>query len=234
MGRSLSVAVSQPPCVPQGVVANAISHAAVIRSAGARVVVFPELSLTGYELDAETLTAEDWRLTPIVQACAEAGTLALVGAPVCGQAGRSHIAIVAVQGSGASIVYRKLYLGGSEANRFAPGSGPAVVEVDGWRIGLAICKDMGTPQHAADTARLCIDVYVAATLESAKDRDLQDHRACRVACDHNVWVATASFAGSTGAGYADAAGHSSIRAPGGAIVAQAGSETGAIARATLR
>jgi predicted amidohydrolase len=63
---------------------------------------------------------------------------------------------------------------------------------------------------------------------------LQDHRACRVACDHNVWVATASFAGSTGAGYADAAGHSSIRAPGGAIVAQAGSETGAIARATLR
>ena len=32
--------------------ANARAHAATVREAGARVVVFPELSLTGYELDA--------------------------------------------------------------------------------------------------------------------------------------------------------------------------------------
>jgi predicted amidohydrolase len=28
------------------------------------------------------------------------------------------------------------------------------VDVDGWRLGLAICKDVGVPQHQADTAAL--------------------------------------------------------------------------------
>ena len=48
----LRLAVAQPPCVPLDVAANARAHAAAVRAAGARVVVFPELSLTGYELDA--------------------------------------------------------------------------------------------------------------------------------------------------------------------------------------
>ena len=43
----------------------------------------------------------------------------------------------------------------------------------------------------------------------------------------------ASFAGSTGGGYDDAAGRSGIWASDGTVVDQAGPETGAIARATL-
>jgi predicted amidohydrolase len=42
-----------------------VTHAATGCSAGARVVVFPELSLTGYELDAPAITVEDPRLAPI-------------------------------------------------------------------------------------------------------------------------------------------------------------------------
>ena len=64
------------------------------------MVVFPELSLTGYELDAAAITVDDPRLTPIVEACADAGSLALVGAPVHGEAGRSHIAMLAVDDTG--------------------------------------------------------------------------------------------------------------------------------------
>jgi hypothetical protein len=45
--------------------------------------------------------------------------------------------------------------------------------------------------------------------------------------------AVASFAGSTGGGYAHAAGRSSIWTSGGVVAAQAGPETGAIARAKL-
>jgi predicted amidohydrolase len=80
----LTVAAAQPPCVSYDVAANAATHAATVRSAGARVVVFPELSLTGYELDAPAIGAEDQRLAPIVDACAETGSLALMGAPVDG------------------------------------------------------------------------------------------------------------------------------------------------------
>lgn len=229
----LTIAVAQPLCTPCDVAANAAMHAAMIRSAGARVVVFPELSLTGYELDAPAIGADDPRLTPIVEACAETGSVALVGAPLHGGAGSVHIGMLAVDGTGATVAYRKMWLGGAEPNRFTAGDEPAVLEVDGWRLGLAICKDTGIPAHAADTAALGIDAYVAGVLESAEDAAVLVERACRVAADHHVWVAMASFAGSTGGGYDKAAGGSGIWSPDGAVVDHTGPETGAIARATL-
>jgi predicted amidohydrolase len=127
----------------------------------------------------------------------------------------------------------RIYLGTAEAERFSPGAEPAILEVDGWRLGLAICKDTGIPEHAAATAALGIDAYVAGTVKHAHEAAVQDERARRVATVHRVWVAVASFAGSTGGGFDEAAGRSGIWAPDGAVVARAGSETGAVARATL-
>ncbi|WP_405140090.1 carbon-nitrogen hydrolase family protein [Sphaerisporangium sp. NBC_01403] len=233
MREPLAIAVSQPSCVPYDVSVNAMTHAETIRAAGARVVVFPELSLTGYELDAPAITAEDPRLAPMIEACAETGSVALVGAPVRGEEGRSHIAMLAVEGTGATVAYRKMWLGAIEAERFTPGGKPAVLDVGGWRLGLAICKDTGVPRHASDTAALGIDVYVAAVLESVGDAAVQEERARRVVADHRVPVAMASFAGSTGGGYDHAAGRSGIWSADGAVIAQAGPEVGAITRATL-
>ena len=233
MREPLTIAVAQPPCVPYDVAANAATHAAIVRAADARVVVFPELSLTGYELDAPAVSLTDPRIAPIVEACAETGSLALVGAPVEGEAGRSHIAMLAIDDAGASLAYRKLWLGGAEADRFSPGNGPAVIDVDGWRLGLAICRDTGIPEHASDTAGLGIDAYVAGVLEAAANVAVPEARARRVATDLGVWVAIASFAGSTGGGYDQAAGRSGIWGTDGSEVARAGPGTGAIARATF-
>src|ERR1700694_744530 len=138
MREPLRIAVAQPLCVPRDVAANALTHASMVRSSTARVVVFPELSLTGYELDAPAITVEDARLSPILEACAEGGSVALVGAPVDGGAGRSHIAMLAVDGTGASVAYLKMWLATTEAKRFTPGDRPAALEIDGWWLGLAI------------------------------------------------------------------------------------------------
>ncbi len=233
MRQPLTLAVAQPPCVSYDIAVNARAHAEVVRSAGARVVIFPELSLTGYELDAPAVSPIDSRLVPIVEACAQAGSLALVGAPAEGEAGAEHIAMFAIDGAGATVAYRKMWLGGAELDRFAPGSQPTVLDVDGWRLGLAICKDTGIPQHASDTAALEMDVYVAGVLETADDAAVQEKRALRVSTDHQVWVAVASFAGSTGGGFEEAAGRSTIWMPDGTVVARAGPKPGAIARARL-
>jgi predicted amidohydrolase len=233
MAEPLTVAAAQPPCTPYDVAANAAAHAAVVRTARARVVVFPELSLTGYELDAPTVTVEDPALAPVVEACAETGSLALAGAPVDGDGGRPHLAMLAIDGTGAAVAYRKMWLGGAEPERFAPGAAPAVLEVDGWRLGLAICKDTGVPRHASETAALGIDAYVAGILELAEDAAVRDERARRVATEHRVWVALASFAGGTGGGYTRAAGGSGVWTPDGVVVAQAGPEPGEVASATL-
>lgn len=227
------VAAAQPLCIPYDVAANARAHAAAVRSAASRVVVFPEMSLTGYELDAPVLAVDDPRLAPLVQACADTGALALAGAPVAGRDGSAHIGVLAVDGAGATVGYCKMWLGPAEAERFTPGSEPAVLGVDGWRLGLAVCKDTGIPQHAADTAAAGIDVYVAGVLEHAEDAAVPDERARRVAADHGVPVVMASFAGSTGGGYAEAAGRSGIWTAEGGVLTRVGAEIGAIARGTI-
>jgi predicted amidohydrolase len=220
--NQLRLAVAQPESVAHDVAANAHRHASLIKEANARVVVFPELSLTGYELESQTLSPDDARLVPIVDACAATNTVALAGAPVDGP----HIAMLAITGTGVTVAYRKLWLGDVEAQRFLPGPSPAVIEVDGWRLGLAICKDTGVPQHAADTCALGIDVYVAGTVKHAHERALQAERAHRIATTHHVWVAIASFAGPTGGGFADTAAHSAIWSPDGTVVADAGPAPG--------
>lgn len=231
--RRLAIAVAQPECVACNVPANARTHAELVRRAEARVVVFPELSLTGYELDAPAVSLHDPALQPLVEACRETNATALVGAPTKDQTGARRLSLLAVEGSGARVAYDKVWLGGAEPDWFVPGSAPAVLEVDGWRLGLAICKDTGVPQHAAATAALGMDAYLAAVLEAEEDASVVETRAKRIAAAHGVWVAVASFAGSTGGGYSRAAGRSGIWRPDGVPVARADARPGALARAVL-
>ncbi|WP_406069212.1 carbon-nitrogen hydrolase family protein [Micromonospora sp. NBC_01638] len=225
----LRLAVAQPLCVPRDVAENARRHAAAVRAARARVVIFPELSLTGYELDAPVVSVDDARLAPLVEACAETGALALAGAPVAGD----HIAMLTVTGAGVTVAYRKMWLGDAESRRFRPGDTPTVLTVDGWRVGLGICKDTGVAVHAARTAALGIDVYAAGALELARDAAVTEQRAHRTATTHRVWVAVASFAGSTGGGYTEAAGRSGVWTPEGAVYVRAGTNPGEVASARI-
>ena len=222
--EALRIAVAQPRCAAHAVAENAVAHAELIRAAKARVVVFPEMSLTGYELDAEVIAPHDDRLAPIVDACARARTVALVGAPVPGP----HIGVLAVDHRGASVVYRKAYLHDSESARFRPGE-PAVLEVDGWRLGLAVCRDTGIAEHAERTAALGIDGYVAGVVHSADQVGLHGERARRVAAEQGVWVATAAFAGPTGGGFDRTSGHSGIWSATGALLAETAAEPGEFA-----
>jgi predicted amidohydrolase len=232
----LIVAVAQPPCSGYDVAANALAHARAVRAAEARVVVFPEMSLTGYELDAAVVAREDRRLAPLIEACDEAGSIALVGAPVGGDHeadSQRYNGLLAIDGAGATVAYRKLYLSGDEATWFSQGPAPAVIDVGGWRLGLAICKDTGVPEHAARTCALAVDAYVAGVLEVPADAAVPEQRARRITAEQGVWVAIASFAGDAGWGYCDAPGGSGIWRPDGERVADAGPAIGALASAVL-
>jgi predicted amidohydrolase len=229
----LTIAVAQPLCRPGDVASNIETHVEAIRAAKTRVIVFPELSLTGYELDASAIAVDDARLMPLVDACAEDGATALVGAPVSDDDGSSHIAMLAIDETGVRIVYRKMYLGDVETARFGPGLEPGLLEIDGWRLGLAICKDTGIQRHATETAALGIDAYVAGSVKTPAEAMIQDERARRIAIKHRIPVAIASGAGSQGIGYDPAAGGSAIWSSDGTVAVHAGSEPGEIARSTI-
>jgi predicted amidohydrolase len=138
-----------------------------------------------------------------------------------------------VDGAGISVAYDKMWLGGPEAEHFSPGRRPAVIDVDGCRLGLAICKDTGVSTHASVVASRGIDVYVAGVCETEDDRDVQPQRARRVIADLGVWVAVAGFAGPTGGGFDSTAGRSSIWRPDGRLAASLDSRPGQVARATF-
>jgi predicted amidohydrolase len=233
MRAPLPVAAAQPVCRALDLTANARAHADAVRAAEARVVVFPELSLTGYELHADPVPLDAPGWTPIVDACSEAGSVALVGAPVQDASGRSFISMLEVRPDGVRLVYRKGWLGGDEPRRFSSGDGPTVLEVDGWRLGLGICKDTGAAQHVAGMAALGVDAYLAGLVHRPEELPEQEARAVVIARACRAWVVFASFAGPTGGIFSETAGSSAVWSPDGLAVARVGPEAGAVVRATL-
>lgn len=233
MRSPLTVAAVQPACAAYDVAANAVAHARAVRAAGARVVVFPELSLTGYELDADPVALDDVALAPLVEACAATGALALVGAVIEDEAGRTFIATLRIDGAGVQVAYRKSWVGDRETARFAAGDGPTVLEVDGWRLGLGICRDTAAAQHTVGTAALGVDVYVAGLVHRPEELAEQEARAVVIARTCRAFVVFAGFAGSTGDVFSETAGCSAIWSPEGLIVARTGPDVGNMAAASL-
>ena len=90
-----------------------------------------------------------------------------------------------------------------------------------------------SPRTRRKRWRSGIDVYAAGMVESARDTAVIDQRAHRIAVGHRVWVAVASFAGSTGGGYTEAAGRSAIWTPQGDVLARTGTRPGELTAASI-
>jgi NAD+ synthase (glutamine-hydrolysing) len=128
------------------------------REAGAELVLFGELVLSGYPPE-DLLLKEHF-----LRACAEGlselasgveGIVAVVGYPERTEDAFDSIAVLADGAVRAS--YRKMRLWnygvGDEERYFQAGPGPAVIDLGGARIGLTICEDMWVPgAPAADEA----------------------------------------------------------------------------------
>nr|BFE70799.1 carbon-nitrogen hydrolase family protein [Actinoplanes digitatis] len=225
----MRIAVAQPAVVPYDVAVNAAAHAGVVRAAGARLVVFPELSLTGYNLDAPPVACDDARLAPVVAACADTGAVALAGAPVVAADGRAYIAMLLVDAGGARVVYRKIHLHPPEDERFSPGPGHVVIELDGLRLGLAICRDASLAEHAAATVAAGAQAYIASTLNSPGDP--RDERMHARATTHRIPVVLSCGAGLDGPLLGS--GGSGLWRPDGTVIAQAGDAPGEVVVADL-
>ena len=163
-GPSFKVAAAQVASVRGDIEANVATHAAAIQAAGERhvsVLVFPELSLTGYELDLarESIVSErDSRLSPLI---ASLGNIKwrLLSAPLPNVAEKPAIGAIVIAASGSTRTYRKMHLGGSEPNYFDAGDAPLALIVREHTVGIAICadssRDTHPKAHRAGRDRLC-------------------------------------------------------------------------------
>lgn len=161
----------------QGEVENNLAHHQKwVKAAAAEcadMVIFPELSLTGYEPTlAHTLamTPVDCRLD-VFQALSDTHQMVIaLGLPTQVAAG-VQISMVIFQPGRPRQVYSKQMLHIDELFYFVAGHGPMTITVGETKIVPAICYESLQPVHAAQAIKQGASIYLASVAKAQKGID---------------------------------------------------------------
>jgi predicted amidohydrolase len=214
IARSLAAAQTIPK--RGDVETNLEGHIRLIHAAAegqARVLVFPELSLTGYELDlaAELAFSEsDSRLTPLIELASSYTMTLIVGAPV--RLGpRLHIGAFILSPDRSVALYTKQRLGAfpldanpdgmvppAEATVFQPGNRNPLLRFDGNMAAVAVCADIRRPSHPKEAADRGARNYLASMFVIPADLAQDTAILKEYAVMHSMTVVFANFGGPTG------------------------------------
>jgi predicted amidohydrolase len=145
-------------------------------SAGADILVLPELATSGYvfrsqaEVDACAVTADD----PLLAQWADAvhgDAVVVCGFAERGEDGVFHNSAAVVDATGVRAVHRKAHLWDRENLFFTPGSRrPPVVETRFGRVGVMVCYDLEFPEYTRQAALAGADLIAVPTNWPAVDR----------------------------------------------------------------
>ncbi|WP_157847604.1 carbon-nitrogen hydrolase family protein [Streptomyces violens] len=238
----LRVAVAQTQAMPGEVTHNVAEAARVVREAGergVRVLLFPELSLTGYEpgwlrasLPEKAVDPYGTELDAIRDASRDSGVTAIVGAPTA-HGKRSAISALVIDSQGeTAAVGHKQHLEVHEREIFSPGAGTCTVTVDGWRLAVGICYDASFPEHVRAAALAGADAYLCggAFVQGESDHRRSVYFPAR-ALENTMYVLFANFVGQQGPW--NFCGRSAVYGPDGRPLVEAGNRVPEIAIADL-
>ncbi|WP_129139693.1 carbon-nitrogen hydrolase family protein [Modicisalibacter coralii] len=181
--------------------ANLARHVAAVEAAarqGVSLLVFPELSLTGYEpglAAALALSPRSARLAPLRAAAERCGMHVVAGLPLNGET-RPRVGVVIFDPAGGEpLTYAKRYLHPGEEAAFEVGETQIVCEIGGERVAFAICADTNAPAHGDECASLGATVYLAAALITAGGYDADTRRLAEIAERYAMLVGMANHNG---------------------------------------
>ena len=223
---ALTLAAAQSVSIAGDVPANIQRHVQLMRAAaehGVQVLVFPELSLTGYEPSLAAglaIAPDDTVLAPLREMARELRMTAVVGMPIrLAAEGGVLIGALVLGADGSLAVYTKQHLHPGEEVAFIPGQGGAALERGEDRIALAVCADFSHASHPRQAAKSGATVYAAGVLisEGGYANDSALHQG--YAAEHGLLVLMANHGGPSG-GYV-CAGRSAIWAADGSLLASA-------------
>lgn len=130
-----------------------------------QLIVFPEMSLTGYQREkAKDLAfkTDDIRLVAFREKANQYQMMIVVGAPIEIQS-ELYIGAFIIQPGGPITVYTKQFLHDGEEKFFSPG--PIVtsdLKIGDEKLSLAICADITNPQHPENAFTNQASLYVAS------------------------------------------------------------------------
>ncbi|CAE6742167.1 (R)-stereoselective amidase [Paraburkholderia aspalathi] len=229
----LRIAAAQAQPVSGDVTANiarTVELTNIAADRGAKLVVFPEKFLSGYEPDLiagdpakYAFDEHDARLEPIREVCREREIAVIVGAATRGirNVDGLHISSLVFNRAGELIEsYHKQHLYSGETKIYQAGLQGCMLEIDGWRLALGVCYDSGFPEHARNAAVNGAHAYLVSALFSVKT----GYHQSRIwfparAFDNTLYVLLSNHVGTTG-GW-ETCGTSAIWGPYGDVVTEA-------------
>ncbi|EST24361.1 hypothetical protein N566_25050, partial [Streptomycetaceae bacterium MP113-05] len=195
-------------------------------AAGARLLVAPELHLTGYALGDRTAELAEAADGPgarsVARIAAGHGLAVAYGYPErVGDAVHNSVQLVGPTGERLAN-YRKTHLyGGYETAHFTPGDELVVqAELDGLRLGLLICYDVEFPETVRAHALAGTDLLLVPTALMRPYEFVAETLLPARAWENQLYIAYADRCGPEGE--FDFAGLSCLAAPDGAVHARAG------------
>ncbi|NBF06221.1 carbon-nitrogen hydrolase family protein [Pseudomonas sp. Fl5BN2] len=201
----LTLAAAQSVSVAGDLQANLDRHRRLMQLAaqqGVQLLVFPELSLTGYEpqLAADLALAPDsLALQSLRNLARELGLTAVVGMPIRLSAdGPVLVGALVLGADGSLAVYSKQHLHAGEERAFAPGTGGAPLSLGGETVALAVCADFCHASHVQSAVDAGAGVYAAGVLISEGGYATDSALLQGYARDHGILVMIANHGGPSG------------------------------------
>lgn len=227
------IAAAQITCLAGNIEENINRHLHAVALAAAHhvnLLIFPELSLTGYEPELARklgLTLQDARLETLRNQAKNHAMTIVVGAPLCCNDGDAlYIGAIVFAPDGTLYSYTKQHLHDGETDFFTVGQGGPQLSLGNHTLGLAICADIGVashPQYAADNGA---DIYAAGVLITEPSYPRESEMLRGYAEQHGMAVIMANHCAPTG-GWAPA-GKSAIWSERGQVIAVAPADQDAI------
>lgn len=132
---------------------------------GASLVVFPEMSITGYERERAmslAFTVQDPRLNELKKMSVDRQIIVIAGAPILIE-DNLYIGAFIIKPDDTVTIYTKQFLhtGEDQYFKYSLGNNPAI-ELHNERITLAICADIDNPLHAENAFNAATTIYLAS------------------------------------------------------------------------
>jgi len=181
--------------------ANLLEHYRLVKLAsanGAQLIVFPELSITGYEReDAAQLafSENDSRLDDLKKSAIENKITIIAGAPVRMES-NLFLGEFCISPEGSVSIYTKQFLHTGEEIFYQPSFDyDPVIEIEDERISCAICADIDNPEHPEKAGRKNSSTYVASIFFSPNGIPTAHESLQKYASQYRMNVLMSNFGG---------------------------------------
>jgi predicted amidohydrolase len=219
----MKLCVAQVKAVKGDIRSNIENHKKIIDLAishGADTIIFPELSITGYEptLAKElAICVNDECLNDFQDISNTKRVTIGVGMPLKADTGIT-ISMVLFQPGQERDVYAKKYLHADEDPYFVSGQSTVSLLGDERDVALAICYELSVPEHVEDAYKCGAEIYVASAVKSIGGIDKAVTRLAEIGEQYEMTVLLANAVGESD-GF-ECAGRSAIWDNSGALVEQ--------------